>query len=114
MTTLRNAVAMAIEAIERGSSTAPVVECLRAALAMDAQARVLCTFGPPGEREQRYVLHFEDRDMGRMYFNTSVEAFDAFRRFATSYTCTLFSIVSMPTGGGVPRLGGMPFGGQSL
>lgn len=31
--TLRDAVIMAIEAIERGSATAPVLECLKAALA---------------------------------------------------------------------------------
>jgi hypothetical protein len=53
----------------------------------------LCTFGPPGERKRLWILMFEDRDMGDMYFNAEAEALAAFERCAVTWNCTLFSTV---------------------
>lgn len=50
----------------------------------------LCTFGPPAERERRWILKFEDADVGDMHFAAEPDAMRAFERYSGAYTCTLF------------------------
>lgn len=49
----------------------------------------LCTFGPKAERKRRWILKFEDADVGDMHFNDQAEAEGAFVKFSDSYTCTV-------------------------
>lgn len=55
---------------------------------------ILCTFGPPNERQRYWILKFEDADVGDMHFKDEVEAMQAFRKFEVTYTCTLFVTAS--------------------
>lgn len=50
----------------------------------------LCTFGPPAERERRWILKFEDADVGDMHFAAEPDAMRAFERYSGAFTCTLF------------------------
>ena len=50
----------------------------------------LRTFGPSAERERRWILKFEDADVGDMYYVTEPDAMRAWDRYKDTYTCTLF------------------------
>lgn len=50
----------------------------------------LCTFGPPDERERRWILKFEDVDVDDMHFTAEPDAMRAFDRYSGAFTCTLF------------------------
>ena len=50
----------------------------------------LCTYGPPAERKRRWILKFEDAEVGDMHFGDEGEAMRAFATFSAAYTCTLF------------------------
>lgn len=59
--------------------------------AIDAFAPgVLCTFGPPEERKKRWVLVFEDAEVGRMYFDDQEAAIQMFKKMTDNWNCTLF------------------------
>lgn len=60
---------------------------------------MLCTFGPSSERKRTFILKFEDRDRGDMYFDNESEAVAMFLRCADAWTCTLFGTVEMNTDG---------------
>lgn len=53
------------------------------------QNPMLCTFGPPDERKQTWVLVFEDNDMGDCVFKNEEDAMTAFKRAADNWNCTL-------------------------
>ena len=50
----------------------------------------LCTFGPPSERKRRWILKFEDADVGDMHFNNETEAMMKWYQAKDNWTCTLF------------------------
>jgi len=50
----------------------------------------LCTFGPPSERQRRWILKFEDDDVDDMQFDDEAEALERFRRMSDMWNCTLF------------------------
>lgn len=58
-------------------------------------SRELCTYGPPNERQQYWILKFEDADVDDMHFRNSDEAYAAFRRYTTAWNCTLFCIAEL-------------------
>jgi hypothetical protein len=50
----------------------------------------ICTFGPPKERRRRWIIKFEDADMGEMHFDNEHEAITKFKKCSMAWTCTLF------------------------
>lgn len=55
----------------------------------------LCTFGPPLERKRKFILRFEDRFRGEMFFDDEGEAVAMFLRCTDVWNCTLFGTVEM-------------------
>ena len=51
---------------------------------------MLCTDGPPAERERRWLLKFNDPDKGFAFFDNEAEAMRAWDRAKDTWTCTLF------------------------
>lgn len=51
---------------------------------------MLCTDGPIANRERRWILKFEDADMGDMHFDNESEAMRNWDRAKDNWTCTLF------------------------
>ena len=50
---------------------------------------MLCTFGPPLERQRRWVLTFEDADVEDMHFDNEDEAMQKFKVMSDMWNCTL-------------------------
>ena len=51
---------------------------------------MLCTYGPPAERERRWILKFDDPDKATMHFFNEPDAMRMFDRCKDNWTCTLF------------------------
>jgi hypothetical protein len=63
---------------------------------------VLASWGEPDRRTQKWMLHFEDTEMGTMVFDAALYgedqaellARDAYRRAKVAWNCTLFRVAA--------------------
>lgn len=53
----------------------------------------LCCPGPPSERKRKWILLYEDTEVGMAVFDNREEAIAFFRRADDNWTCTLFETV---------------------
>lgn len=66
------------------------------------QQPVLASWGEPGRRTQKWMLHFEDTEMGTMVFDAALYGEDqaellarnAYRRAKVAWNCTLFRVAA--------------------
>lgn len=86
LASIRIATRMALDGINRTSTPRPV----------------LASWGEPGRRTQKWMLHFEDTEMGTMVFDATLYgedqaellARDAYRRAKVAWNCTLFRVAT--------------------
>lgn len=98
---------IASEEAERDATLGGILAASRTGLECIARTpkdiAVLASWGEPSKRSQKWMLHFEDTEMGTMVFDASIYgedeaellARDAYRRAQRNWNCTLLKVASL-------------------